>query len=143
MQEKDDLTDRKIWQFLKIFSISILDVDTPNSYIKSSFMSALEILIKEDNFGNKLYCYVADKNQNAGTISLQQIKEKLDFDVNTDDGEIKIDRQKLQKHTDLIIENMNSDVAGITINRNEEIDKVNRKACRENGETSTAVDTEK
>ena len=25
----------------------------------------------------------------------------------------------------------------------EEIDKVNRKACRENGETSTAVDTEK
>lgn len=125
MQEKDDLTDREIWQFLKIFSISILDVDTPNSYIKSSFMSALEILIKEDNFGNKLYCYVADKNQNAGTISLQQIKEELDFDVNTDDGEIKIDRQKLQKHTDLIIENMNSDVAGITINRNEEIDKVN------------------
>lgn len=125
MQEKDDLTDREIWQFLKIFSISILDVDTPNSYIKSSFMSALESLAKEDNFGNKLYCYVADKNQNAGTISLQQIKKELGFREITDDNEIKRDRQKLQEHTDLILDNMNSQVADITIKRDEEIDKVN------------------
>lgn len=125
MQEKDDLTDREIWQFLKVFSISILDVDTPNSYIKSSFMSALESLVKEDNFGNKLYSYVANQNQNAGTISLQQIKEELGFKVITNDNKIKRDIQKLQEHTDLIIDNMNSEVAGITIKRDEEIDKLN------------------
>lgn len=123
-QVKEDLTDKEIWQFLKVFSINILDVDTPNTFIKSSYMSALENLVEEKNFGNKLYCYVADKNQNAGTISLQQIKQDLSINVNIN-NEIKKDRQKLIEHTNLIIGNMNSDIAGITIKRNEEIDKIN------------------
>ena len=123
-QVKEDLTDKEIWQFLKVFSINILDVDTPNTFIKSSYMSALENLVEEENFGNKLYCYVADKNQNAGTISLQQIKQDLSINVIIN-NEIKKDRQKLIEHTNLIIGNMNSDIAGITIKRDEEIDKIN------------------
>lgn len=123
-KEKKDLSDKEIWQFLKIFSIKILDVDTPNTIIKTSYMSALGNLTEEENFGDKLYCYVADKNQNAGTILLQQIKKDLGINVILN-KEIKTDRQKLIEHTNLIIENMNSNIAGITIKRDEELDKVN------------------
>lgn len=130
-QEKSNITDKEIWQFLKIFSITVLDVDTPNSYIKSSFMSALNNLTKEDNFGNKLYCYVADKNQSAGTIVLKEVKKELNFNIIASDNEIKNDRKKLQEHTNLILENMHSDVAGITIKREEEIDRI-RNLLEEN-----------
>ncbi len=123
-QEKEDVTEKEIWQFLKVFSIDVLDLDTPNTFIKSSYMSALENLVEEENLGNKLYCYVKNKNQNAGTVLLSEIKKDLGVDVIIN-NEIKIDRQKLIEHTKLIIENMNSNIAGITIKRDEELEKVN------------------
>lgn len=121
---KEEITDKEIWQFLKIFNIDVLDLDTPNTFIKSSYKSALENLVEEENFGDKLYCYVKDKNQNAGTILLSQIKKDLGVDIIIN-SEIKIDRQKIIEHTNMIIENMNSNIAGITIKREEELDKVN------------------
>lgn len=124
MKEKEDLTDKEIWQFLKVFNINVLDVETPNTFIKSSYMSALKNLVEEENFGNKLYCYVADKNKNAGTILLSEIKKDLGINVIIN-NEIKMDRQRLIEHTKLIIDNMNSNIAGITIKRDEELDKVN------------------
>lgn len=123
-EEKQNLTNKEIWQFLRVFKINELDVDSPNSYIKTSYMSALRKMAEEDNFGYKLYCYVADKNKNAGTILLPEIKKELGTNI-VINKEVKNDRQRLIEHTKLVIDNMNSNIAGITINRDEEIDKVN------------------
>lgn len=124
-KEKEDITNEEIWHFLRIFRIEILDVDSPNTYIKSSYMSALDKLNKGQNFGSELYCYVADKNQNAGTITIEHIREDMTLDTILNNTEIQKDRRKLIEHSSLIIENMRSEIEGVTISRTEETDRIN------------------
>ena len=122
-QIKNNVTDKEIWEFFKVFNVEILDVDTPNSYIRTTFLSALDQFGKEHNLGNKIYCYVANANQNAGTILLDKLKEELCVKGIIDNDDVRQDINKLKEHTKLIFENIHSNVAGITIER-EEIGKI-------------------
>ena len=115
----DSINDYNIWKFCKIFNIHIMNLDIEDSYIKSAILSGLENLIGEDNFGYKLYSYVANNNQNAGTITLEGIKNDLkliNLKQNTDSV---YNLKVIDEHTNLIFDSIENKVSSISIDRKE------------------------
>lgn len=123
-KSKQDITDMEIWSFFNVFTIQVMEVDIPDSHINTAFGAALKELTEEDNFAEKLYRYVANMNQNAGTILIENVKKDLVIKDKIKNSHITECYDSLKTHTDLIFENMHSNVAGISIKRDNELQKI-------------------
>lgn len=118
------ISDEQVWIFLRSFFILILDLDIPRSSVNTDIDSGLERFSGEKNFSAKVYRYVANMNQNAGTILLETLLEELDSKKALVSATIANDYEKLKSHNDLISSNIRNNVAGITINRIDEVQEL-------------------
>ena len=118
----DSINDYNIWDFCKIFNIHIMNLDIEDSYVKSAILSGLENLIGEDNFGYKLYSYVSNNNQNAGTITLDGIKNDLKLTKLKQNSDSVYNLKVIDEHTNLIFDGIENKVASISIDRKENDD---------------------
>ncbi|MDR0978729.1 MAG: hypothetical protein LBL91_02130 [Lachnospiraceae bacterium] len=121
---KRDITNAEIWSFFKVFTIQIMEVDIPDSHINTAVRSALEELTEQDNFAEKLYYYVANMNKNAGTVLIENAKKDLGVTDKMQNSEITEYYDILRNHTNLIFENMHNSVGGISIKRDDELQKI-------------------
>lgn len=111
------ITDYNIWTFCKVFNIQVMNLDIENSFIKSAIISGLDNFIGEENFVYKLYNFVANNNQNAGTITLDEIKKDLKLTDLKQNIESIYNFKLLDEHTRLIFDSIENKVASISIDR--------------------------
>lgn len=76
------ISDDEVWQFLKHFNILILELDVPDSAISLAITEGIDQFAHKDNFGAELYRYIADLNQNAGTVTAEKIASDLNWKTN-------------------------------------------------------------
>lgn len=120
------ITDEQIWQFLKHFFILTLELDTLDSAINAAIGAGMHQFSNDDNFGAKVYQYIANLNQNAGTIAQEQLSR--DLNVKIDNSEIVIQEYtKIKEHNQFIIANMRNQVADINIERSLEIEGIHNE----------------
>lgn len=123
----NDVSDVQLWKFMKIFYLLGYDLDTESG----CSLSLVQSLIAQSSTGNAslLWSSILDTvqtgNQNAGTITLENLPEEIRRAFNT----IKYsqwdkDLKKLKAHGDYIIEGIRSDIGGVHIGRQEYFDKI-------------------
>lgn len=122
-----NIDDELIWCFMRKFFILNLELDVANSSLNEAINSGLEKFCGESNFGMKIYHYVANMNQNAGTVLLENIIK--DLDIKNDFVSILSlnDHEKIKSHNDLIFSNIRNDIAGVSISRAHEVTELQER----------------
>jgi hypothetical protein len=115
-----DVSDRKIWEFLKVFYIIGYDLDTESG----STLSLIHSLIAQ--YSNEavpfLWARVVDAvqtaNQNAGTLTLESLPEDIRTAFSTvNSSGWSSDVSKLKEHGNYILGGIRTTVGGIHINQ--------------------------
>ncbi|MDN7245574.1 ATP-binding protein [Planococcus shenhongbingii] len=114
------ISDKQLWEFMKCFYLLGYDLDTENG----STATLINALITKASTKNPLHVwtkvinFVQSVNQNAGTITLENIPKeiKADFGFSWTEN-ISRDMKKLKDHSDYIIGSINTTIGGVRINR--------------------------
>lgn len=116
----DDVPDRQVWEFLKVFHIIGYDLDTESG----STLSLLHSLIAQ--YSNEaapfLWTRVIDAvqtaNQNAGTLTLESLPEDIRTAFSTvNSSSWSSDVTKLKEHGNYILGGIRTTIGGIHIKR--------------------------
>lgn len=116
-----DVTDEVLWRFLKCFNLIGYDLDS----VTGSLLPLLHSLIKKniydsdvDGLWSKIVLAVQSANQNVGTLSLATIPENVLANISPSTSKtVKRDILRLSEHGNLILEDIQSHIAGIHVDR--------------------------
>ena len=74
------VSDSEIWNFLRHFSIQALELDHVDSPLFAAVSNSFSKSVGKNGLEDKLYRYIADYNQNAGTITREQLVHDLQIE---------------------------------------------------------------
>ncbi|MGI8502157.1 MAG: hypothetical protein ACR2LR_13630 [Hassallia sp.] len=113
-----DVSDRQLWEFLKVFHFIGYDLDTESG----STLSLLHSLIAQysNESASLLWARVVDAvqtaNQNAGTITLETLPEDIQTAFSTvSSSSLSSDITKLKEHGNYILGGIRTTVGGVHI----------------------------
>lgn len=113
----NECSNEQIWGFFSHFSIQILQLDNPETALNFLLADSLNKFTGRKDFVNSLYRYIADLNQNAGTITKNMICEYFNLsEVLNDMSEY---FREITYHNSVIMGAMNDSICGITIQRDD------------------------
>ena len=75
------VSDSEIWNFLRHFSIQALELDHADSPLFAAVANSFSKSVGKNGLEDKLYRYIADYNQNAGTITQEQLVRELHLEI--------------------------------------------------------------
>ena len=110
----ESISDRELWDFLKHFSIQVLELDRVDSPLFMAISNLFAHSIGREGFESILYRYVAGYNQNAGTITREDLIHDLAIENDNISGSI-VD--KIEDHNTIVLESMHNTINGIRIDR--------------------------
>jgi hypothetical protein len=119
-----DLTDDEVWLFMKSFHLLPYDLDVDAGITMPLLMTALDRISKgkSEDLWAKLLGSVRSANQNAGTISPEDLAKELEIDLSEGlSHQWRVDNEKLKEHGSYILNGTKTDIGGITISRKETI----------------------
>ncbi len=115
-----DVSDEQLWRFLKSFYLIGYDIDTEDG----STISLIQSLIAQTSNENpnllwaRIVCVVQSYNQDAGTLSLENLSKDIRDAFNTKQNPNWIsDVRKLVDHSKYIIDGIRTDIGGVSIHR--------------------------
>ena len=118
----NDVSDRRLWEFLKVFHLIGYDLDTESGGTLSLLQSLISL--HSNKTPSLLWARVIDAvqiaNQNAGTISLETIPEDIRTAFNTvDSSGWSSDINRLKRHGEYILGGIRTTIGGVHINQEE------------------------
>jgi len=118
----NDLTDKQLWEFLKVFHLLGYDLDTESGVT----LSLLHSLIAQysNQSASSLWSRIVDAvqtaNQNAGTITLENLPEDIRTAFSTvSSSSWSSDVSKLRQHGDYILGGIRTSIGGIHIKQSD------------------------
>ncbi len=119
-----DVTDNQLWKFLKVFHLIGYDLDAESGSILSLLHSLISRSSKEP--ASLLWTSVVDAvqtaNQNAGTITLETLPEKIRAAFRPNASSIwSSDVNKLKEHGDYILHGIKTTIGDVHVDQSESI----------------------
>ncbi len=114
-----DVSDEQLWRFLKGFHILGYDLDTETGIC----FSLIQSLIAQNSSGNPAHLWsriidvVQSYNQNAGTLSLNNIPDDIRQSIDRQNLNWNVDIKKLKDHEEYIVKGIRSNIGGVHIKR--------------------------
>ena len=119
-----DVSDRQLWEFLKVFHLIGYDLDTESGSTLSLLYSLISLYSNET--ASLLWTRVVDAvqtaNQNAGTITLETLPKDIRTAFSTvDSSSWSSDVNKLKEHGEFIIDGIRTTVGEVHVKQSESI----------------------
>ena len=118
-----DVTDKVLWQFLKSFNLIGYDLDSESSGTVSllqSLISQYSSAQQHSDIWSQIVTYIQGADQSAGTITFNTIPVNIRSRFNTSLNQSwRVDLQKLYDHSDYILQDIRTDIAGVHIKRDD------------------------
>jgi hypothetical protein len=122
-----DVTDRQVWEFLKVFHLIGYDLDTEAGGTLSLLHSLIAQYSNEDtpSVWARVVDAVQTSNQNAGTIALETLPEDIRTKFSTTNySSWSSDLNKLRDHGTRILGGIRTTIGGIHIEQSDAFDRL-------------------
>jgi hypothetical protein len=120
--------DQEIWEFLRIFEFTSLDLNTSSSYTETLLRSLLSLTALEDapaaiDTWNQLVVLVSNRSGSADSLTRSQLPTSLTKYYRTSPTAVIPGLARLQEDTDIVVRGVSSAIAGqVQIERTNVVD---------------------